>query len=134
MATGSIKTPVILQQSGIGPSDVLSAAGITQRVDLPIGLNLIDQTTVTTDWSFSGNRGGGQPIIFPRFQDLFIGADGDNMRGRLQNDLESYVQDSINAGASNNAAGLRKVLEIQRDWILNKGAGISESFDYSFGK
>lgn len=68
MATGSIKTPVILQQSGIGPSDVLSSAGISQRVDLPIGLNLIDQTTVTTDWQFSAQRGGGQSIAFPRFQ------------------------------------------------------------------
>lgn len=68
MATGSIKTPIILQQSGIGPADVLSAAGVTQRVDLPIGLNLIDQTTTTTDWSFNSARGGGQPITFPRFQ------------------------------------------------------------------
>jgi len=68
MAAGSIKTPVILQQSGIGPRDVLAAAGVTQRVDLPVGLNLIDQTTTTTDWSFNANRGGGQPIIFPRFQ------------------------------------------------------------------
>lgn len=56
------------------------------------------------------------------------------MRGRLQNDLAGYAQDAVNAGASNNAGGLQKVLEIQRDWILNRGAGISESFDYSFGE
>lgn len=68
MATGSIKTPIILQQSGIGPANVLSAAGVTQRVDLPVGLNLIDQTTTTTDWNFNAARGGGQPITFPRFQ------------------------------------------------------------------
>jgi len=68
MATGSIKTPVILQQSGIGPSSVLNAAGVQQRVDLPVGMNLIDQTTSTTDFGFSGQRGGGQDIAFPRFQ------------------------------------------------------------------
>jgi choline dehydrogenase-like flavoprotein len=68
MATGSIKTPIILQQSGIGPSDVLSAAGVPQRVNLPIGMNLIDQTTTTTNWNFLAERGGGQPITFPRFQ------------------------------------------------------------------
>lgn len=67
MATGSIKTPAILQQSGIGPTAVLQSAGITQRVNLPIGQNLIDQTTTTTDWNFQGARGGGQPITFPRF-------------------------------------------------------------------
>ena len=51
-----------------GLAGVRAAAGVTQRVDLPVGLNLIDQTTTTTDWSFNANRGGGQPIIFPRFQ------------------------------------------------------------------
>lgn len=68
MALGSIKTPIVLQQSGIGPSEVLASAQVTQRVNLPIGLNLIDQTTTTTDWNFNANRGGGQPIVFPRFQ------------------------------------------------------------------
>lgn len=71
IATGSIKTPVILQQSGIGPASVLSAAGVTQRVDLPVGMNLIDQTTTSTSGSFRGTRGGGQPITFPRFQVCF---------------------------------------------------------------
>jgi len=71
IATGSIKTPVILQQSGIGPAAVLSAAGVTQRVDLPVGMNLIDQTTTTTNGSFRGSRGGGQSITFPRFQVSF---------------------------------------------------------------
>jgi hypothetical protein len=51
---------VILQQSGIGPSSVLNAAGVTQRVNLPIGQNLIDQTTTTTNWQFTNARGGGQ--------------------------------------------------------------------------
>lgn len=68
IATGSIKTPIILQQSGIGPSSVLQAAGVQQRVDLPVGMNLIDQTTTTTSGSFRNARGGGQPIVFPRFQ------------------------------------------------------------------
>lgn len=56
------------------------------------------------------------------------------MRGLLNNRLAQYAQDAVNAGASNNAAGLQRVLEIQRDWILNKGVGFSENFDYSFGK
>jgi choline dehydrogenase-like flavoprotein len=68
MATGSIKTPVILQQSGIGPSSFLSAAGVPVRVNLPIGQNLIDQVLTTTTFRFSGSAGGGSPITFPRFQ------------------------------------------------------------------
>lgn len=134
MATGSIKTPVILQQSGIGPAAVLSAAGVTQRVDLPIGMNLIDQTTTTTDWNFRATRGGGQPITFPRFQDMFKADDATMMQNLLQNNLASYAQDAVSAGASSNAAGLQQILEIQRDWILNQNVGMSENFDYSYGE
>lgn len=68
MATGAIKTPSILQQSGIGPPAVLQGAGVNVRVDLPVGQNLVDQITTTTTFSFSGQRGGGQVITFPRFQ------------------------------------------------------------------
>jgi choline dehydrogenase-like flavoprotein len=132
LATGSIKTPVILQHSGIGPSSVLSSAGVTQVVDLPVGLNLIDQTTTTTDWSFSGQRGGGQVITFPRFEDLVTGNDEATMRSMLEDDLASYAQAAVDAGAASSASGLQTVLEIQRDWILNQGAGFSENFDYSF--
>jgi hypothetical protein len=55
------------------------------------------------------------------------------MRNMLQNDLGSYAQAAVSTGAAASAAGLQKVLEIQRDWILNKNVGFSESFDYSFG-
>ncbi len=149
LATGSIRTPVILQQSGIGPAAVLSAAGVTQKVELPVGMNLIDQTTVTTDWSFSGNRGGGQPITFPRFQvglmmalplfadsllqDVVQGTDKTTLTNMLNNDLQSYASDAVNANAFSNATALLQILQIQRDWILNRGAGFSESFDYTFG-
>lgn len=132
MATGSLKTPSILQQSGIGPSDVLSAAGVTQRVNLPIGLNLIDQTTTTTDWNFNGNRGGGQDILFPRFGDLVQGDDATRMQNMLNNDLGTYAQEAVSAGAFQNATALEILLNIQRSWILDQGAGISESFDYTY--
>jgi choline dehydrogenase-like flavoprotein len=68
MAAGAIKTPSILQQSGIGPRAVLQGAGVGVRVDLPVGQNLVDQVTSTTTFGFSGQRGGGQVITFPRFQ------------------------------------------------------------------
>lgn len=68
MATGAIKTPSILQQSGIGPASVLQGAGVGVKVDLPVGMNLVDQVTSTTTFGFSGQRGGGQVITFPRFQ------------------------------------------------------------------
>jgi choline dehydrogenase-like flavoprotein len=43
MAAGSIFTPQILQLSGIGPSDVLKAAGINVKKNMPaVGANMQD--------------------------------------------------------------------------------------------
>ena len=137
MAAGSIKTPIILQQSGIGPSSVLSTAGVTQRVNLPVGMNLIDQTTTTTDWNINSAGGGGQPITFPRFKDLFTGSETSQIQTLLQDSsLQSFVTSAVNAGAYEveSSGGLLKVLQTQRDWILNKNVGMSENFDYSFGQ
>lgn len=133
MAAGSIMSPVILQHSGIGPDSVLGGASVPSRVDLPIGMNLVDQTTTTTNWQFSGPRGGAQEILFPRFQDMLRGGDADRLRDILSNDLGRYAQDAVDNGAATNATALRIVLELQRDWILNQNAGMAESFDYSYG-
>lgn len=40
ISAGSVNTPQILELSGIGKADVLSAVGITQLLDLPVGENL----------------------------------------------------------------------------------------------
>lgn len=136
MATGSIRTPLVLQQSGIGPSNILSQAGVDQVVNLPVGLNLIDQTTSTSNWNINGAGGGGQPITFPRFEDLFTGSETSEMQNLLSDSsLQSYVQSAVNANAYDSASssGLLKVLQIQANWILKQGAGISESFDYTYG-
>jgi choline dehydrogenase-like flavoprotein len=132
MAAGSIGTPKILQHSGIGPRSVLSSAGVPTILDLPVGMGLVDQVTTTTNWQFAEQRGGGQVILFPSFDDLFQGNEADRMRSILENDLAGYASAAQDAGAVPNGDALLKVLEIQRDWILNRNAGIAESFDYSY--
>lgn len=132
MATGSIRTPVILQNSGIGPTSFLAAAGVQQRVDLPVGQNLIDQVTTTSNWNINAAGGGGQPILWPRFQDLFKGAEAAQMTSLLQTKLATYAQEAVQADVSGNAAGLEAVLKIQADWILNRNVAMSENYDYSY--
>lgn len=46
IAAGAFNTPQILMLSGIGPTEKLSAHGITQLVDLPVGSNLRDHIEV----------------------------------------------------------------------------------------
>jgi hypothetical protein len=64
---------------------------------------------------------------------MFKEQDATNLRNLLQNNLASYAQDAVDNGAAPNTAGIQKVLEIQRDWILNQNVGMSENFDYSYG-
>ncbi|GMK58648.1 hypothetical protein CspeluHIS016_0600900 [Cutaneotrichosporon spelunceum] len=131
VAAGALRSPVILQHSGIGPASFLASAGVPQRVDLPVGQNLIDQVTTTTNWNIRAAGGGGQPITWPRFSDLFTGADAQRVTSLLTSNLDAWAQEAVAAGASGSASGLKKVLEIQRGWVLN-GAAVTENYDYSY--
>ncbi|CAD2222301.1 GMC oxidoreductase, putative [Angomonas deanei] len=51
LSAGALKSPQLLQASGIGPADVLKAAGIETLVDLPgVGGNLQDHLQIRTEW------------------------------------------------------------------------------------
>jgi choline dehydrogenase len=55
LCAGAVQSPQILQLSGIGAPDDLSAAGITPRHALPgVGANLQDHLDVTLSWETSG--------------------------------------------------------------------------------
>jgi choline dehydrogenase-like flavoprotein len=54
LAAGSVFTPKILQYSGIGPADVLKAAGVEVKKDLAaVGANLQDHPNANTIWDLS---------------------------------------------------------------------------------
>ena len=54
VAAGAIQTPHLLQRSGLGPKDVLTAAGITVKKDIPgIGANLQDHSTIPLTYTLS---------------------------------------------------------------------------------
>ncbi|KAI1063769.1 hypothetical protein LB506_005794 [Fusarium annulatum] len=54
LSAGSIQSPGLLEQSGIGSKSVLSAAGIKQIVDLPgVGENLQDHLRVMTSYQLT---------------------------------------------------------------------------------
>jgi len=51
LAAGAAHSPQILQRSGVGPTSLLAAAGIKQKVDLPgVGANLQDHPNVFIAW------------------------------------------------------------------------------------
>ena len=57
LAAGAIGTPHLLQLSGIGPGEVLRAAGIAVRCDVPgVGENLQDHLQIRTIFGVTGAR------------------------------------------------------------------------------
>lgn len=72
LCAGAIGSPHILMLSGIGPSDTLDAAGISQITDLPVGKNLQDHVgapmVFEEDSTLAYNAGFGIHLILPAFK------------------------------------------------------------------
>ncbi len=58
VAAGTIESPLLLERSGIGRAEVLSHAGVGQRVESPrVGENVIEQRAVSMQVRFRGRLG-----------------------------------------------------------------------------
>ncbi|SPN99988.1 related to alcohol oxidase [Cephalotrichum gorgonifer] len=54
VSAGSVHTPQVLQRSGVGPRDVLEAAGVEVKVELPgVGFNLQDHAHYTISFNYT---------------------------------------------------------------------------------
>ncbi|KAH8653230.1 alcohol oxidase [Tricladium varicosporioides] len=54
LATGAMRSPQILQRSGVGPKALLEKAGIKVKVDLPgVGQNYQDHAYIFVPWTYS---------------------------------------------------------------------------------
>ncbi|KAL0935584.1 choline dehydrogenase [Colletotrichum truncatum] len=59
ISAGSLLSPAVLENSGIGKTDVLSAAGIKQQINLPgVGENLQDHIRIQSSYELSKNYTG----------------------------------------------------------------------------
>lgn len=58
LSAGALQSPKLLQLSGIGPADVLKAAGVEVRHDLPaVGRNLADHAMFSVSYRLHNDRG-----------------------------------------------------------------------------
>lgn len=94
LSAGSLKSPVILEESGVGNADVLGAQNVSVKLDLPsVGENLQDQPQIgIEDIAGPGKFFTGYPtyVTFATANDLF----GDNVTN-----VEKYVRSQIPAYA-----------------------------------
>jgi len=129
LSAGASVTPLILEYSGIGLSEVLKNASVKQIIELPVGLNLHDQTTTTVRSTVLANgTGQGQAAYFATFNETFR-RDIDRAYKLIDDDhLKKYAKETVAAGGSNNATNLLKQYINYRNWLIHDHVAYSELF------
>ncbi|QKX55130.1 uncharacterized protein TRUGW13939_02222 [Talaromyces rugulosus] len=126
LAAGSAISPLILEYSGIGMQSVLESAGIQQRLELPVGMNMQDQT-VTKVRSRSRSPGQGQAVYYANFTETF-GDYATRARELLNTKLEQWTEETVARGGFHNTSALMVQYENYRDWLLNEDVAFAEFF------
>ncbi|CAG7971864.1 unnamed protein product [Penicillium olsonii] len=131
LAAGSAISPLILEYSGIGLKSVLDKAGIEQRLELPVGLNMQDQTT-TTVHSRANAQGQGQAAYFANFTEVFCD-DSSHAIELLNNNLDKWAEETVARGGFHNVTALKIQYSTYRDWLLEEDVAFAELFMDTLG-
>ncbi|TDL15334.1 alcohol oxidase, partial [Rickenella mellea] len=127
VAAGAIKTPALLQLSGIGDPNVIGAVGLPTKIPLKsVGRNLQDQTLNALAAGANFDVGGVGPnncIAFPNLYQLF-GTQGNAMAQNITNSVPSWAKSQAVNGLSANA--LQTIFDVQAKLIVNENAPIFE--------
>ncbi|KAL3468819.1 GMC oxidoreductase-domain-containing protein [Aspergillus californicus] len=128
LAAGSAISPLILEYSGIGLKSVLDKANVTQLLDLPVGLNMQDQTTTTVHaHSSPSGAGQGQAVYFANFTETF-GSDAAQAIDLLNAKLDEWAEQTVAVGGFHNTTALKIQYETYRTWLLDEDVAFVELF------
>lgn len=128
LSAGALRSPLILEQSGVGNPTILHNHGIEVKIDLPfVGENLQDQTTTDTAYVATQNfTGAGGFIGYYNAQDTF-GNNTDSISQEVKFSIPSWAQKVVQAaGGVVNQTAIEKLFEIQHKLIFEDLAVISE--------
>ncbi|ORY68370.1 uncharacterized protein BCR38DRAFT_335708 [Pseudomassariella vexata] len=129
LSAGAVRTPLILELSGVGSQRLLAKYGIETVIDLPgVGENLQDQPLAFL--SYSGDTGSTSGIApfatFINGYDMF----GNETAAIAKSTKASLASWAAEVFAANDgiisAEALEKVFNIQHDLIFNKNVTIGE--------
>ncbi|QKX58713.1 uncharacterized protein TRUGW13939_05840 [Talaromyces rugulosus] len=134
LAAGSAISPLILEYSGIGLKTVLDQANVTQLVELPVGLNMQDQTTTTvSSRANAAGAGQGQAVFFANFTETF-GDYSPQAIELLNTKLDQWAEETVARGGFHNATALKVQYENYRHWLLDEDVAFAELFMDTEGK
>ena len=128
LSAGSLRSPLLLELSGIGNPSVLENLGIEVKVSSPfVGENLQDQTTVDTNYNANANfTGAGGFIGYFNATDVW-GNNAAAFSKTIKASLEQYANRTADAtGGITDRETLLKLFEIQHELIFEDEVVISE--------
>lgn len=128
LAAGALKTPLILENSGVGQAARLQANGVPVVVDLPgVGENLVDNPLIGYVYKSDFVADGYTPYsAFLTAQQLFGDSTADQAAS-VKEQIPQWAQQVVDrSGGALNASAIEKIMAIQHDVIFNKNVTIVE--------
>ncbi|KAK8109208.1 glucose oxidase [Apiospora sp. TS-2023a] len=138
LSAGAIRTPLILEQSGVGNPDILSSLGIPVVVDLPgVGENLQDQPN--TILMYNGTTpedlklGAIEPYsTFLTAADLFDSSSLSALASRTLDSIPAWATQIAAANGSRvPATALERIFRLQHDLIFAKKVTVAEIVSFA---
>ncbi|KAJ5654166.1 hypothetical protein N7490_001169 [Penicillium lividum] len=127
LAAGALKSPLLLELSGIGNPDILSKYGIETKIDLPtVGENLQDQMNNGLAYDSKINyTKSADYVAYPSAEQLFTNATA--VGAQLLRKLPAYAAQVASAnGNVTRAADIERFFKIQWDLIFKSGIPVAE--------
>ncbi|KAF4167606.1 hypothetical protein CNMCM6936_004663 [Aspergillus lentulus] len=131
VSAGALKTPAILELSGIGNPSILGKFNIPVQVGLPtVGENLQDQVNSHMDASSNSSISGSKTVSYPDVYDVF-GDKAESVAKQIRANLKQYAADTAKAnGNVMKASDLERLFEVQYDLIFKGRVPIAEVLNY----
>lgn len=136
LSAGAIRSPAILEHSGVGNPSILSRQSINVKVNLPaVGENLQDQTIMIVTATAINQNSSGLPgfVAHTSLHDLFSNKTSsfyESTKAKLSGYAQSIA--AQNGGASS-AATQEYILKTQLDLLMNSNTPTSEVIPIALG-
>ncbi|XP_044722209.1 GMC oxidoreductase domain-containing protein [Hirsutella rhossiliensis] len=136
LSAGALRTPLILERSGVGNPRLLRGRGIEPVVDSPgVGENLIEQPNLSLIYASKQKLDGASPYAaFVSARDLFGSSVGE-VAARSRRSLGQWARQVArrNGGGPGAAAALERIFRIQHGLMFDKETTIAEYMTTAFG-
>ncbi|PWN35965.1 alcohol oxidase [Meira miltonrushii] len=132
LSAGAMRSPFLLELSGVGDPRRLSTIGIAPKVNLPgVGLNHIEQYQVGTGapvLNISWHGFGASSSIAQSNAIQLFGKNVTEVESYVRSKHATWAQDQVNGGAAYNVEGIMKQYELMTDGIFSNQVPIGENF------